>query len=82
MTNERCPFRANLPVGKNLRAHVCVEPFFTVWNPPPEMFVRIKQSQYLNELDTYLQTERKGAFSQANTTAGSYNRDYIRPPLL
>lgn len=64
-------FRANLPVGKNLKAHVCVEPFFTVWNPSPGVFVRIQQSEYLGELNSYLQTQRGGAFAQANTTAGN-----------
>ncbi|XP_037038926.1 oxygen-dependent choline dehydrogenase-like [Bradysia coprophila] len=71
LNEANIPVRANLAVGKNLKAHVCVEPFFTVWNPPTGVFLRIQQSEYLDELDTYLQTERTGAFSQANTTAGN-----------
>lgn len=51
---------------------MCVEPFFTVWNPPPNVFVRIQQSELLGELNTYLQTQRGGAFAQANTTAGNF----------
>lgn len=62
---------SDLPVGKNLRAHVCVEPFFTVLTPPPDVFVTINDADYIGEIEEYLKTERGSAFAQANTTAAN-----------
>ncbi|KAJ6632759.1 Glucose dehydrogenase [FAD, quinone], partial [Pseudolycoriella hygida] len=62
---------SDLPVGKNLKAHVCVEPFFTVLNAPPDVFVTLNDSDYISNIEKYLQPERESAFAQANTTAGN-----------